>query len=733
MGEMADAPARAQPSAHGLARLSPAEAAAVLGALFAASDVGLGVWDRELRYRAVNDALAEVNGIAPAEHLGRTVQDVLGTLGDELAPLFRRVMGTGEPVLDLAVAGETPKAPGRVRRWRASFHPVGGPPGEVLGVVATVVEVTATREAQESERRATREARAAGALIDAVFAAAPVGLAVWTPDLRYQRINRALAAMNGLSVEEHLGRRLEEVLRADSARVRPLIERVVATGEPVIDAEIPMRRAGGLGYYEASYFPVLGVDDAVTAVAAVIRDVSERRRAERERARLLKDALTARAQAEAAQVRAETAQRAAEDARARTAFLARVGARMAASRDLGATLQEVAAATVPEMADWCMLTLVEADGGLSTAAIAHADPSLTERGWEVMRRHPLQPDDPAGPARVIRTGESELLPDLTDEMLAGIADGEEHLALLRRLGLRSSLVVPLRRPGRVLGALTLLFAESRRRFGEDEISLARALAARASLHIQNARLHDELAHIASTLQRSLLPGSLPDVPHLDIGTRYLPVGEHNEVGGDFYDLFRTEPGVWTALIGDVSGKGAEAAAITSLARHTLRAAAMRDPDPVENLRLLNETMLADTNTSRFCTVSYGRLRPSPGELRVVLANGGHMPPLVVRSDGTVEHIDVPGALVGALPAAPFSSREIRLGPGELLLLYTDGVTDLRTRGPRSGERQLARTLERVAGAGVEETLDAVATMAVEAQDGKPRDDIALLAFRVTPP
>jgi serine phosphatase RsbU (regulator of sigma subunit) len=391
---------------------------------------------------------------------------------------------------------------------------------------------------------------------------------------------------------------------------------------------------------------------------------------------------------------------------------------MAASKDFDATLQEVATATVPEMADWCMLTLLEADGRLSTAAIAHADPSFTERGWEVMRRHPPQPGDPAGPARVIRTGEAEHLPELDDGMLAGIAADEEHLMLLRRLGLRSSLVVPLRQPGRVLGALTLLFAESRRRFGEDEVSLARALAARASLYIHNARLHDELAHIASTLQRSLLPQSLPDVPHLDIATRYLPVGEQNEVGGDFYDLFETGPGVWTALIGDVSGKGAEAAAITALARHTLRAAAMRDPDPVENLAPAQRDHAGRQEHPVLHRV-LRRLRPSPGELRVTLANGGHMPPLVVRADGTVEHVEVPARSSARCRRAVLVARDPPRDPGELLLLYTDGVTDLRTRGPRSGERQLAQTLERVAGAGVEETLDAVTTMAVEAQDGNP--------------
>src|SRR3712207_661126 len=148
--------------------------------------------------------------------------------------------------------------------------------------------------------------------------------------------------------------------------------------------------------------------------------------------------------------------------------------------------------------------------------------------------------------------------------------------MLRRLELCSSLVVPMRTHGRILGALSLGYAESGRHYTEDDVALARALAARAALHIQNSRLYTELSHIAGTLQRSLLPRRLPEIPGVEVSTRYLAVGEYNEVGGDFFDLFPTEPGVWTALIGDVSGKGAEAAAITALARHTLRAAAMRN-------------------------------------------------------------------------------------------------------------------------------------------------------------
>jgi serine phosphatase RsbU (regulator of sigma subunit) len=413
----------------------------------------------------------------------------------------------------------------------------------------------------------------------------------------------------------------------------------------------------------------------------------------------------------------------------RTEFLARVGARMAASMDLETTLQEIATAAVPVVADWCSIVLVEADGHLRTHAVAHVDPARTAMAWELAERYPPRRDADAGAGRVIRTGEAEHLAEITPEMIDRGAVDDAHREALHELGLRSALSVPLRRPGRVLGALTLVYAESGRTFGSEDLALARALAGRASLHIHNSRLYTELSHIATTLQRSLLPRRLPDVPGMEVGTRYLPVGEYNEVGGDFYDLFPSDPGVWTALIGDVSGKGADAAAITALARHTLRAAALRSSDPAENLMLLNDTMLADATTSRFCTVSYARLRPDPDGIGVTFANGGHMPPLILRADGRLDQVEMPGSLVGALQEPVFTTREERLAPGDLLLLYTDGVTDLRTRMPRSGERQLAETLERMTGRSVEDVLAAVTDMAVRAQDGRPRDDIALLAIR----
>jgi GAF domain-containing protein/stage II sporulation SpoE-like protein len=179
----------------------------------------------------------------------------------------------------------------------------------------------------------------------------------------------------------------------------------------------------------------------------------------------------------------------------------------------------------------------------------------------------------------LRTGQIELLEEISDAEVEALARDPQHALLLRALGLRTSLVVPLHARGRTLGALTLVLGDATRRFSDGDVTLARALAARAALHIDNARLYSERSHIARTLQRSLLPARPPAVPGLDVAARYRAAGDENEVGGDFYNLFPLGGARWQAMIGDVAGKGPEAAAVTSLACHTLRAAAMQGLSP----------------------------------------------------------------------------------------------------------------------------------------------------------
>jgi len=196
-------------------------------------------------------------------------------------------------------------------------------------------------------------------------------------------------------------------------------------------------------------------------------------------------------------------------------------------------------------------------------------------------------------------------------------------------------------------------------------------------------------------------------------------------------VFLTGDGVWTAIVGDVSGKGPEAAAVTALARHTLRTASMLHDDPAANLALLDRALRAESPAPAFCTVFYLRLCPSDAGMDLRFANAGHPPPLLLRRDGSVTEVESGrGPLVGALNDATFAEGTLELRPGDLLLTYTDGVTEVRATDPGLGERELRATLAAHAGASAEDVVAAVERRAVELQDDAPRDDIALVAVRV---
>ena len=709
-----------------------APADALLDALFSHAPVGLAVWDRDLRYQRINAALASINGIAPDDHLGRTPSELLGALGEEAEQTMRLVLEDGLPRIDVDIEGTTPALPGEPRHWRASWYAVPDSAGQVAGVAAVVVEVTVEREAR-------REQQAASALLDAVFGAAPIGIAFWDAELRYRRVNAALAEINHLPAADHLGRRPSEILGELGDRVEELLRDVAISGDPVVDREIDVSLPDGSRQFrQTTAYPVHDPHGKVVGFAGVVRDVTAQHAAEEERNRLLRDALTARAAAEAAQVRAEAARAEADAGRRRTDFLARAGERLAVlTRDYERTLQEVAWVAVPEMADFCTFTLLGPRGKPRIVAAAAADPDKDVLATKLAERFAARLDAPAGSGAALRTGEPQLITSITDAVLTGATDDPESLALLRELGLESALVVPMKVRNRTIGALSLVYAGSGRVYDEDDVRLVRSLAVRAALAVENARLYTERSHIAQTLQRSLLPLELPDVPGLELAARYRAAGDQNEVGGDFYDVFRGQPdGAWTMLIGDVSGKGAEAAALTSLTRHTLRAASLRTGDPIESLELLNEALWAQGDTGgRFCTVMYAQVRPDAHGAEVTLATGGHLPPVVLRAGGRVERLQVRGALVGGLRSPVFGERTVRLDHDDLMLLFTDGVVELRQRGADGrdiGETALEEVLSAYRGASAAEVVRAVEERAAALQNGEPRDDIALLAIRPRP-
>jgi len=301
---------------------------------------------------------------------------------------------------------------------------------------------------------------------------------------------------------------------------------------------------------------------------------------------------------------------------------------------------------------------------------------------------------------------------------------------MRELGVRSFLSVPLIARGRTLGVLTLISTNPDMRYGESDVRLAEEISRRAAVRIDNARLYEERDHTAKVLQRSLLPPDLPAIPHVDLAARYLPVGEGNEVGGDFYDVFDCGDGSWAAVVGDVCGKGPEAAAVMGLVRHTLRALARFQRRPSSLLQELNRSLLEQSGQERFCTVCYLRLRPSADHVRITLCSAGHPLPLVLRSDGGVESAGRPGQMLGVFPEVSVVDSIIDLPLGDALVIYTDGAVEQRGVDPVTGERRLADAVS-----GEERLRDAVAdSIGCDAESTAARIEEALHVARgATPP
>ena len=286
----------------------------------------------------------------------------------------------------------------------------------------------------------------------------------------------------------------------------------------------------------------------------------------------------------------------------------------------------------------------------------------------------------------------------------------------------------LGRGGKRLGTLWVHGA-SERRPGVDAILVQ--LAQMASAAIENARRYEREKSIAQTLQSSLLPPKLPEVPGIEAAARYWAGGEGIDVGGDFYDLFRTSSGDWAVVIGDVCGKGPEAAALTSLARYTVRAGALHEPTPSRVLRLLNTAMLEQRKQGRFATVEFARLRPGKNGASLLVSSGGHPLPLLLRADGRLETVGAGGTLLGVVPEPVLVDSEIDLDPGDTIFFYTDGIIEVRAGGRELfGADDLARLLSECRGLDPESILDRVDEQVRRRTGGRPRDDVAMLALRL---
>jgi PAS domain S-box-containing protein len=441
-------------------------------------------------------------------------------------------------------------------------------------------------------------------------------------------------------------------------------------------------------------------------VVAVVIDLSERYAADRERELLL--------------AREREARREAELAADRTARLQRVTAALSAA----SSADEVGDVVVAQAVD----AFYAAAGALAfregeEVAMRH------ERGFEPAamapyRRFPMRLDSPV--CDVLRSGEPVFLETLDD--------WERYDDLVTRITGRfaAMAVVPLVFGGAVSGALVLCNETPRRYLAGDRAFLA-ALADQAAHALERARLYEERAYIARTLQEGLLPERLAEVPGLEVAVRYHSIADGGAVGGDFYDCFDMSPGRWLVAVGDVAGKGTAAAVLTGLARHTLRAIALRDDRPEDMLRFLNEALRRQSVEAAFCTIGCVRLDLTEGGFEACLASGGHPYPLLVRAGGRAEDVIVRGTLLGVEAEPVLEPVALRLEAGDTLVVYTDGVTDARNgAGEAFGEDRLRAAVDAAAGGPAEAVAAAVdeAVAAFELRDR--RDDRAIVVLRVSP-
>lgn len=417
----------------------------------------------------------------------------------------------------------------------------------------------------------------------------------------------------------------------------------------------------------------------------------------------------------------------------RQRFLAHAGELLGSSLELEETLQRIAWVAVPYLADWTRVDLLDERGLVAEVALAAADPDKIELLRETRAQGPPSREEKRGPYEAMRTGRTVVWANVRDEDIDAFARNERQAELMRRIATRSVLVVPMMAGATPIGAMQIATTDdSGRRLGETDVQLAEELARRATIAIENARLHEERSYIAATLQSSLLPPALPEIPGVELAVRFRATGEASDVGGDFYDAFRSGDG-WMLAIGDVTGKGPEAAAITSLARHTMRTAAMYERDPARVLERLHEALRAEQRERRLCTALCARVEPGPSGVSVSLASGGHPAPYLLRPRGEPVAVGRHGLLLGAFPSATWEAERFELSPGDALVLFTDGVHD--ARGP-GGERFGTERLEAVLRASAGRSADAIAGSIDQAvlrfQDGPQRDDVAVLVARALP-
>jgi PAS domain S-box-containing protein len=649
-----------------------------------------------------NRGAKKIYGYSAQEVLGKPINILVPPDRPNEIPMILERLRRGEAIEHYETVRVTKD--GRRLDISLTISPIRNSAGKIVGASTIARNITERKRAEEALKESER-------LYRTVIEQATEN--IFLVDAETRRIvesNSAFQETLGYTEEELRSMTLYDIVAADRKSIDSNIRLILEQKQRSVGERKYRRKDGSLVDVEVSVSTILR--NGRETLCDVAHDITESKRR-------------------------EEAQR----------FLAEVGATLSSSLDYRATLASVARLAVPRLADWCAVDIVEEDGTLERLAVEHEDLQKVQLAHELQERYPPDPETPQGLLRVLRSGQSEFYPDITDEMMVAAARDAEHLRLMRELGFVSLIFVPLVARGRTLGVITLVSAESGRRYREADLELAEELARHAALAVDNARLYKGRVQVARTLQEGLLPSRLPEVPGVEVGLRYVSAGEV-DVGGDFYDLFNTrmadqngssEPSSsWGIVIGDVSGKGAEAAAMLAFARYTLRTLATRESCPSTILSSLNEAMLhqrRECGDHKFCTVAYVRLETEGNKAqgaRFTVSRGGHPPPFLLRTDGSIYKVGEPGRVIGVFEDVKLTEQEASLAPGEALILYTDGVVEARSPdGLFFGEERLKAILHSSVALDASTIASRIEDAVLNFQEQDPRDDVAVLVLRVS--
>ncbi|MFJ6480109.1 MULTISPECIES: SpoIIE family protein phosphatase [unclassified Streptomyces] len=639
--------------------------------------------------------------LAAQDLLGHRPEDIIGLPGSavlvpeanhELADQLTRRVQSGETVVGTLPVRHRDGHRVPMEMW---IVPAADPQGRT-GAMLIAVETSEVLHMRDSL-----------AALQSLFTQSPIGLATLGTDLRFLRVNDALARMNGVSAAEHLGKRLTEVVPGVNAdALEATMRQVLDRGTAVVD----VRRTGRTPAdpendrtWSCSYAPLLDGSGRALGVIASLIDITE----------------------------GQQAQADAERARHRFALLAEAGTRIGTTLDLHQTAREIVDVLVPQLADSADVQLLEAVLLPDEGPV----PAASTRG--VLRRLAAHFPDPTAPTAKLAPGQTFQIPMGTtyEQVIAEgrpmnlyLADIPALITSPRAEALRTYLatlgsarLVPLVARGTVLGAVAVTRTREREPFDEQDCVLVDELVARAALNIDNARMYTLQRQAALTLQRSLTNSALPEVPGLELTGRYLPASDH-DVGGDWYDVIPL-PGDRTGLvIGDVMGHGVHAAAVMGQLRTAVRTLARHDVPPARLLRSL-DAVVADLGEDEMATCVYAVHDAASGTC--VIARAGHPPPAVVTPGGAITFLDGPPGTPLGTGGQDFRTEEVRLPPGSLLVLYTDGLIEARDRDLDQGMAQLAGALHRVEQP-LDELCDGILRRLLPSAQ---QDDVAVLLAR----